>query len=71
MQSSAPADILAASRQARRIDRRLQRHSQGRFRSINHLATTPGYIPTLRDTVLADAYDAAQAARGDARRACR
>lgn len=71
MHVPAPADAMASMREARRIDRRLQRHSQGRFRSMNHLATTPGYTPTLRDTILADAYDAFQGARGDARRACR
>ncbi len=55
----------------RNVDRALQRESQGRFRSLRHLVTTPGYTPTLRTPQLADAYDAAQAARGDSRRACR
>ena len=55
----------------RRIDSILRRESCGRFRSMRQLITTPGYTPTLRRADLADAYDAAQAARGDARRACR
>lgn len=55
----------------RRIDAMLRRESHGIFRSIRHLATTPGYVPTLRLAALADAYDAMQAERGDARRAAR
>lgn len=55
----------------RRIDRMLARESNGRFRSMRHLVTTPHYTPTLRVPELAHAYDAAQAARGDPRRACR
>lgn len=58
-------------RNARRIDYLVRRESCGRFRSLRQLVTTPGYTPTLRHTELAAAYDAAQAARGDARRACR
>jgi len=65
------SQVLADQREARRVDRILARESSGRFRSMRHLVTTPGYTPTLRVTRLADAYDAAQAARGDARRACR
>ncbi|QRD58314.1 hypothetical protein H8Z75_23185 (plasmid) [Xanthomonas citri pv. citri] len=59
------------NKQAQRIDRMLRRESCGRFRNLRHLITTPGYTPTLRRAELADAYDAAQAARGDPRRACR
>lgn len=55
----------------RRIDRMLQRESSGRFRSMRQLITTPGYTSTLRKAALADAYDAAQAERGDPRRAWR
>lgn len=55
----------------KRIDTMLRRESCGRFRSMRHLITTSGYVPTLRHPELADAYDAAQAARGDSRRACR
>lgn len=60
-----------ARRAAARIDRMLRRESNGRFRSLRHLVTTPDYTPTLRVPALADAYDAAQAARNDSRRACR
>lgn len=56
---------------ARRIDAILRRESCGRFRNMRHLITTPHYTPTLRNPLLADAYDAAQEARGDERRACR
>jgi hypothetical protein len=63
-----PREALQA---CHRIDRILRRESCGVFRSLQQLITTPGYIPTLRNAVLADAYDAAQAARGDSRRACR
>lgn len=55
----------------RRIDQMLRRESNGIFRSMRQLATTPHYTPTLRRPELADAYDAMQAARGDSRRACR
>ncbi len=47
------------------------------FGSFEELLTTPDYFPTLlsrtgaKAVALADAYDAAQAARGDARRAYR
>lgn len=68
---SAPVDVLAPVVEAKRIDAKLRRHSCGRFRSMRQLATTPLYVPTLRVPELADAYDAMQAARGDARRACR
>lgn len=54
-----------------RIDALVRRESSGRFRNLRDLVTTPGYTPTLRRAELADAYDAAQAARGDSRRACR
>lgn len=59
------------SKQAKRLDQMLRRDSGGNFRSMRQLVTTSTYIPTLRRPELADAYDAAQAARGDARRACR
>lgn len=62
---------LAEQKAARRIDAMLNRESNGRFRSMRQLVTTPGYTPTLRRPELADAYDAAQSARGDSRRACR
>lgn len=62
---------LSALKTQRTLDRRLQRASCGRFRSLRQLVTTPEYTPTLRDPVLADAYDAAQEHRGDPRRACR
>lgn len=65
------SDIPSTTRSSRSIDRAIQRESSGRFRSLRHLITTPGYTPTLRVDALADAYDAAQAARGDSRRACR
>lgn len=68
---SAQADVLEVRKQQRRIDAALRRASCGIFRSMRQLATTPGYVPTLRRADLADAYDAMQAARGDARRACR
>lgn len=55
----------------RRIDLMLLRESCGRFASIRQLAGMPDYVPTLRRKVLADAYDATQQKRGDARRACR
>ena len=64
-------DVLAARKAERRIDAMLRRESGGIFRSMRQLATTPIYIPTLRKPDLADAYDAMQMARGDARRACR
>ncbi len=64
-------DALAAVAAARRLDRRLARESNNRFRSLRHLITMPHYTPTLRVPVLADAYDTAQQARGDPRRACR
>lgn len=63
--------VATINKQAQRIDRMLRRESCGRFRNLRHLITTPGYTPTLRRAELADAYDAAQAARGDPRRACR
>jgi hypothetical protein len=59
------------TKQDRRINRMLQRESNRRFRDLRHLVTTPGYTPTLRRPELADAYDAAQAKRGDLWRACR
>lgn len=52
-----------ASNAVRRIDGMLRRESCGRFARIRQLAAMPDYIPTLRRTVLADAYDAAQAER--------
>ena len=60
-----------AQQATKRIDAMLRRESNGIFRSMRQLATTPIYVPTLRRPELADAYDAMQAARGDARRACR
>lgn len=65
------AKRLLSIRDVRRIDRMLARASSGRFRTMRHLVTTPGYTPTLRVPELADAYDAAQERRGDPRRACR
>lgn len=70
-QPAANGPTFEQRRAARRIDAMLRRESQGRFRDMNMLATTPVYIPTLRRPELADAYDAMQAARGDSRRACR
>jgi len=65
------SDALAALAAVRRLDRRLARESNSRFRSLRHLIKMPHYTPTLRVPALADAYDAAQQARGDPRRACR
>lgn len=71
LEQTAPCDAPERQKAALRIDAMLRRDSCGRFRNLRQLVTTPGYTPTLRRPELADAYDAAQAARGDARRACR